>query len=65
MDQAALPFIMDDNKTYEITNSSDVWCVSGPSGQDKRMCTVQLTVFADRIPRIKPLIVFRGKSLCL
>ena len=63
MDQTPLPFIMDDNKTYEITNSSDVWCVSGPSGQDKRMCTVQLTVFADGIPRIKQLIIFRGKGL--
>ena len=27
MGQTPLSFIMGDNKTYEITNSSDVWCV--------------------------------------
>jgi len=27
---------------------------------DKRQCTVQLTLFADGIPRVKPLVIFRG-----
>ena len=33
------------------------------SGLDKRQCTVQLTVFADGIPRIRPLLTFRGQGL--
>ena len=49
--------------TYDTTNVKDVWCVSGPSGQDNRQCTVQLTVFGDGIPRVKPLVIFRGKGL--
>ena len=27
---------------------------------DKRQCTVQLTVFADGEPRVKPLLIFKG-----
>ena len=30
------------------------------SGLDKRQCTVQLTVFADGEPRVKPLLIFKG-----
>ncbi|RPA99742.1 hypothetical protein L873DRAFT_879987 [Choiromyces venosus 120613-1] len=33
------------------------------SGWDKRQGTIQFTVFADGIPRVKPLIFFRGKGL--
>ena len=32
----------------------------GASGLDKRQWTVQLTVFADGEPRVKPLLIFRG-----
>ena len=37
--------------------------VSGSSGLDKRQCTVQLTIFADGVPRVRPLVIFRGKGL--
>ena len=29
---------------------------------EKRQCTVQLTLFADGEPRVKPLVIFRGKG---
>ena len=32
----------------------------GSSGLDKRQCTVQLTLFADGVPWVKPLVIFRG-----
>ena len=35
----------------------------GSSGLDKRQCTVQLTVFADGVPRIRLLVIFHGKGL--
>ena len=60
--QTGLSFITDD-KTYKTTNSKDVWCKSGQSGLDKQQCTMQLTVFADGIPRIRLLILFRGQRL--
>ena len=37
-----------------------MWVQGGNSGLDKRQCTVQLTIFADGIPRVKPLVIFRG-----
>ena len=63
MDQTPLPFVLDDGKTYNTTGAKDVSCISGPSGLDKRQCTVQLTVFGDGIPRVRPLHIFRGKGL--
>ena len=63
MDQTGSSLITDDGKTYETTNSKDVWCKSGQSGLDKRQCTVQVSVFADGIPRIRLLLIFRGQGL--
>ena len=63
MDQTPLPFVLDDGKTYADKGSSEVWCVSGSSGLDKRQCSVQLTIFADGVPRVCPLVIFRGKGL--
>ena len=63
MDQRGSWFIIDVDKTYEMTNSKDVWWKSGLSGLDKRQCTVQLTAFADGIPRMRPLLMFRGQGL--
>ena len=63
MDQTGSSSINDDSKTYEITNSKDVWCKSGQSGLDKRQCTVQRIAFEDSIPCIKPLLIFRGQGL--
>ena len=62
VDQLALPFILDDGKTYTHTGGKVVWCRIGPSGQDKRQCSV-LTIFADGKPRARPLLIFRGKGL--
>jgi len=35
---------------------------SQASALDKRQATIQATTFADRISRVKPLIVVRGKG---
>ena len=61
MDQTLLPFVMDDEKTYADKGSSEIW-YSG-SGFEKRQWSVQLTIFADGKPRVKPLVIFRGKRL--
>lgn len=62
MDQTPLPFVLNDGKTYDPKGSKEVWCTSGPSGLDKRQCTVQLTIFGDGVPRVKPTVIFRGKG---
>ena len=62
MDQTPLPFSFCDGETYADTGEQSVWVRGGGSGLEKRQCTVQLTLFADGEPRVKPLIIFRGKG---
>ena len=62
VDQTPLPFSFTQGPTYETTNASTVWVRGGQSGLDKRQCTVQLTIFADGEPRVKPFLIFRGKG---
>jgi hypothetical protein len=60
MDQTLLPFIFSSGETYADTGERSVWVRGGASGLDKHQCTVQLTLFADGEPRMKPLLIFRG-----
>ena len=61
MDQTPLPFTCS-GETYADTGERSVWVRGGASGLDKRQCTAQLTLFADGEPRVKPLLIFRGKG---
>ena len=63
MDQTPLPFVLDDGKTYEKKGLKEVWAQSGQSGLDKRQATVQLTVFADGVDRVRRTVIFRVKGL--
>lgn len=62
MDQTPLPFVLDDGKSYDSTGAKEVWCSNASSGLDKRQCTVQLTIFADGVWRVRPTIIFRGQG---
>lgn len=64
MDQTPIEFDMcAKGSTYESRGVKSVWVKSSGSGLDKRQATVQLTIFADGVKRVQPLIVFRGKGL--
>ena len=58
MEHAPLPFVLDDGRTYDANGSEEVWISSGKSGFDKRQSTIQLTFFADGIPRVRFTIIF-------
>ena len=58
MDQTLLPFIFSSGESYADTGERSVWVRGGASELDKRQCTVQLTLFADGEPRMKPLLIF-------
>jgi hypothetical protein len=60
MDQTPLPWEYLTGITYEFKGSKTVWVKSKTSGWDKRQATIQLTIFADGVARVKPLIIFRG-----
>ena len=62
VDQTPLPFTFTGGTTYDDTGATTVWVRGGASGLDKRQCTAQLTLFADGEPRVKPLLIFRGKG---
>ena len=60
MDQTPLQFCFSNGPTYAGRGDKSVWVKSGASG---RQCTVQIAIFADGEPRVKPLLIFRGKGL--
>jgi hypothetical protein len=62
MDQTPLPWEYLTGRTYEFKGSRTVWVRSRKSGWDKRQATIQLTIFADGVARVKPLIIFRGEE---
>ena len=63
MDQTPLQSVLDNRKTYADKGSSEVWCEPGSSGVDMWQYSVQLTTFADGVPRVRPLVIFRAKGL--
>ena len=63
MDQTPLPFVLDDGKTYDKKGGKEVWEQNGQSGLNKKQATLQLTVFADEVDRVRPTVIFQGKRL--
>lgn len=62
IDQVPLPFVIDQDKTYETKGSEQVWVSQPSSGLDKRQATLQLCIRAEGEQNVKPAIVFRGKG---
>ncbi len=63
VDQTPLPFTFNGGEGYDMTGATTVWHHGAGSRLDKRQCTAQLTIFADGEPRVKQLLIFRGKGL--
>ena len=63
VDQTPLPFTFNKGQGYDKKGSKTIWHQGAQSGLEKRQCTVQLTIYADGVPRVKPLLIFRGKGL--
>ena len=57
-----LPFCFSDCATYDNTNVKMVWVRGGASSLEKRQCTIQVTLFAEGQPQVKPLLIFSGKG---
>ena len=62
VDQMPLPLVVDQDKTYEIAGSNQVWISQPGSGLDKRQATLQLCIRAEGQQTVKPAIIFRGKG---
>jgi len=60
MDETPLPFEYLSGRTDNQQGEKMIWIQgSQQSGWDKRQTTIQLTIFADAVPHVKPLIFFR------
>ena len=62
IDQVPLRFVIDQDKTYDITGTKQVWVSQPSTGLDKRQATLQLCIRAGREQNVKPAIIFRGKG---
>ena len=60
MDQTPLEFDFPSKSTYALQGSNDITIRQTRSGWEKRMATLQVTIFADGIARIKPCLIFHG-----
>lgn len=62
MDETPLPFEYLDGQTYADKGSHTVQVKATTSGWDKRQATVVLGIFGCGKNRLRPLIIFKGKS---
>ena len=62
VDQVPLPFVVDQEKTYDLKGAAQVWVAQPASGLDKRQATLQLCIRAEGTQNVKPAIIFRGKG---
>lgn len=62
VDQVPLPFVMEQDQTYEFEGNKQVWISQPGSGLDKRQATLQLCIKAEGEQTVKPAIIFRGKG---
>jgi hypothetical protein len=60
MDQSPLPFEFLKGRTYAKKGEKTIQLKGGKSGHNKHICTLQIAVFADGVPRCKPLLMFKG-----
>jgi len=64
MDQTPLPFEYLSGRRYHQQGDKTIGVQgSKQTGWDKRQATIQLTIFADGIPTVKPLVFFCGQGI--
>ena len=51
-----------DGETYSDTGDKTVRVRGASSGLEKRQCTVQVTLFANGVPQVKPMVIFHEKG---
>ena len=62
MDQVPFAFVRGNRKSYNLKNSFCWVKNQGPSGIEKRMCTIVMTLRAYGAQLVKPFILFKGRG---
>ena len=57
-----MPFVVEQDQTYEFEGNKQVWISQPGSGLDKRQAALQLCIKAEGEQTVKPAIIFRGKG---
>ena len=53
---------MNNGRAYDTNGSEGVWFSSGKFGLDKRQSTIQLIVFDNEVPSVRPSKIFLGEG---
>lgn len=61
LDKMPIPYEYLEGKTYDMKEEKTIWAKQSQNGWDKRRASLVHCVFADGIPRVPPMIIFRGK----
>ena len=61
-DETPIPFEYINKKTYNIQGTKTVTVKTDCSSWDKQQATLILYIFADRVPQIKPKLIFHRKA---
>ena len=62
VNQVPLPFVVEQDRTYDFSTNKQVWVSQPGSGLHKRQATLQLCITAEGKQTVKPAIIFRGKG---
>jgi hypothetical protein len=61
MDQSPLAFeLTTTGRTYANKGDHTVFLRGGPSGWEKRNCTLMISISEDGLPHVKPLMIYAG-----
>lgn len=63
VDQVPLPFVIDQDKTYEMKGSEQLWISQPSSGLDKRQATLQLCIRAEGQQTSSRVLYFGEKEM--
>jgi len=62
LDETPIPFEYLEGKTYDTVGEKTIWAKASQNGWDKWQASLVLCVFVDGVPRVPPIIIFRGKG---
>jgi len=62
LDETPIPYEYLEGKTYDVKGEKTIWAKQSQNGWDKRQASLVLCVFADGVPRVPPMVIFRGKG---
>lgn len=55
---APIPYEYSEGKTYDTKGEKTIWAKQSQNGWDKRQASLVLCIFAVRVHRVPPMVIF-------